>query len=41
MVRSVGLAGAGFLLLYAIVSFATGQNIAAVGNVAQAIPPLA
>jgi len=41
MVRSVGLAGAVFLLLFAVASLATGQQTAAVGDVAQTVPPLA
>jgi len=41
MVRKVGLAGAGFLLLYAVVSLATGQNVVALGDLAQMMPPLA
>jgi len=41
MVRTVGIAGTGFLLVYAVLSVATGQRLAALGDVAQLIPPLA
>lgn len=41
MVRKVGVAGAAFLLLYAIASIATGQQLSALGNFAQLVPPLA
>src|SRR5688500_15081244 len=41
MVRTVGLAGAAFLLVYAVLSAATGQRVAALGDVAQLIPPFA
>lgn len=41
MVRTVSIAGAAFLLLYALASLATGQSVAALGNVAQLLPPLA
>jgi hypothetical protein len=41
MVRSVGIAGAGFLLLYAVLSVATGQRVVLLGDLAQLIPPLA
>ena len=41
MVRKVGIAGAAFLLLYAVASVATGQQLVALGDVAQLIPPLA
>jgi len=41
MVRTVGIAGTGFLLVYAVLSVATGQRLAALGDVAQLIPPFA
>jgi signal transduction histidine kinase/ActR/RegA family two-component response regulator len=41
MARTVGIAGAAFLLLYVVLSLATGQGQVAVGNLAQLIPPLA
>lgn len=41
MVRTVGLAGAGFSLLYAVLSVLTGQSLVALGDVAQLIPPIA
>ena len=41
MVRKVGLAGAAFLFLYAVASMATGQQLNALGDFAQLIPPLA
>ncbi len=41
MVRTVGLAGAAFLLVYAVLSIATGQRLVLVGDVAQLIPPFA
>jgi signal transduction histidine kinase/CheY-like chemotaxis protein len=40
MVRTVGIAGAAFLLLYALASIATGQEVAALGDLAQLVPPL-
>jgi signal transduction histidine kinase/ActR/RegA family two-component response regulator len=40
MVRKVGLAGAAFLVLYAVASVATGQQLTALGDLAQLIPPL-
>jgi len=40
MVRKVGLAGAAFLFLYAVASVATGQQLTALGDFAQLIPPL-
>jgi signal transduction histidine kinase/CheY-like chemotaxis protein len=40
MVRRVGLAGAAFLFLYAVASVATGQQLTALGDFAQLIPPL-
>ena len=41
MVRTVGIAGAAFVLLYAVLSVATGQRVTALGNIAQLFPPLA
>jgi signal transduction histidine kinase/ActR/RegA family two-component response regulator len=41
MVRKVGLAGAAFLFLYAVASVATGQQLTALGDLAQMVPPLA
>jgi signal transduction histidine kinase/CheY-like chemotaxis protein len=41
MVRTVSQAGAGFLLVYAIASLVTGRQAAALGNLAQLVPPLA
>ena len=41
MLRTVGIAGTGFLLVYAVLSVATGQRLAALGDVAQLIPPFA
>jgi signal transduction histidine kinase/CheY-like chemotaxis protein len=41
MVRTVGLAGGAFLLVYAVLSVATGQKVVALGDIAQLIPPLA
>jgi signal transduction histidine kinase/CheY-like chemotaxis protein len=41
MVRRVGIAGAAFLLIYAVVSIATGQDLVALGDIAQLVPPLA
>ena len=41
MVRIVSLAGAAFLLLYALASLATGQGVVALGDLAQLLPPLA
>jgi signal transduction histidine kinase/ActR/RegA family two-component response regulator len=40
MVRIVSIAGAAFLLLYALASLATGQGVAALGDLAQLLPPL-
>jgi signal transduction histidine kinase/ActR/RegA family two-component response regulator len=40
MVRTVGIAGGAFLLVYAVLSVATGQNVVALGDIAQLIPPL-
>ena len=41
MVRTVGIAAAAFLLIYAVLSVATGQRVVALGDLAQLIPPLA
>ncbi len=41
MVLKVGLTGAAFLFLYAVASVATGQQLIALGDFAQLIPPLA
>jgi len=41
MVRTVGLAGGGVLLAYSILSIVTGQQLVALGDLAQMIPPLA
>ena len=41
MARTIGLAGGGVLLAYAILSILTGQQIVVLGDVAQMIPPLA
>jgi len=41
MTRTVGLAGAGFILLYAVLSVLTGQRLVALGDLAQLVPPLA
>jgi signal transduction histidine kinase/CheY-like chemotaxis protein len=41
MVRTVSIAGAAFLLLYALASLATGQDAVALGDLAQLLPPLA
>jgi signal transduction histidine kinase/CheY-like chemotaxis protein len=41
MVRTVGIAAAAFLLLYAVLSLATGQRVLALGDFSQLIPPLA
>jgi signal transduction histidine kinase/ActR/RegA family two-component response regulator len=41
MVRIVSIAGAAFLLLYALASLATGQGVVAIGDLAQLLPPLA
>jgi signal transduction histidine kinase/ActR/RegA family two-component response regulator len=41
MIRTVGLAGAGFILLYVALSVLTGQRVVALGDVAQLIPPIA
>ena len=41
MTRTVGLAGAGFILLYGVLSVLTGQRVVALGDLAQLIPPLA
>lgn len=41
MIRTVGLAGAGYVLLYGVLSVLTGQRVVALGDLAQLIPPLA
>ena len=41
MVRTVGIAAAAFLLLYAVLSIATGQDLVALGDIAQLVPPFA
>jgi signal transduction histidine kinase/CheY-like chemotaxis protein len=41
MVRTVGVAGGAFLLVYAALSIATGQRSVALGDIAQLVPPLA
>ena len=41
MVRTVAIAGAAFLLVYAALSVATGQGVVALGDIAQLLPPLA
>jgi signal transduction histidine kinase/CheY-like chemotaxis protein len=41
MARNVGIAGAAFLLLYALASMAAGQGFGAFGDVLQVAPPLA
>ena len=41
MIRTVGMAGAGFLILYAALSVVTGQRSVALGDLAQLVPPLA
>ena len=41
MVRTVSIAGAALLLLYALASLATGQSVVALGDLAQLLPPLA
>jgi signal transduction histidine kinase/ActR/RegA family two-component response regulator len=41
MVRTVGIAAAAFLLVYAVLSLATGQRLVVLGDVAQLIPPFA
>lgn len=40
MVRTAGLGGAAFLLVYALASIATGQRSVALGDLAQLVPPL-
>ncbi len=40
MARIVGIAGAAFLLLYALASVAAGQRLIALGDVLQMVPPL-
>jgi hypothetical protein len=39
MVRTAGITGAVFLLVYVVVSLATGQATVALGDLAQLIPP--
>ena len=41
MARIVSIAGAAFLLLYALASLATGHSAVALGDLAQLVPPLA
>lgn len=41
MIRTVGLAGAGYVLLYGVLAVLTGQRVVALGDLAQLIPPLA
>ncbi len=41
MVRTVGLAGGGFLLVYAALSLLTGQHVVWLGDLSQLVPPLA
>ena len=41
MVRTVGIAAAAFLLAYAVLSIATGQDVVLLGDVAQLVPPFA
>ena len=41
MVRTVGIAGSAFLLVYAVLSVATGQRLIALGDAAQLVPPFA
>jgi signal transduction histidine kinase/ActR/RegA family two-component response regulator len=41
MVRTVAIAGGAFLLVYAVLSVATGQDSVALGDIAQLIPPIA
>ncbi len=41
MTRTVGLAGAGFILLYVVLSVLTGQKLVALGDLFQLVPPLA
>ncbi|MFA5910061.1 MAG: ATP-binding protein [Vicinamibacterales bacterium] len=41
MIRTVGLAGAGFILVYIVLSVVTGQSVVALGDLAQLVPPLA
>ncbi|MDO8679658.1 MAG: ATP-binding protein [Acidobacteriota bacterium] len=41
MVRTVGLAGGGVLLAYSILSIVTGQQLVALGDLGQMVPPLA
>ena len=41
MVRTVGIAASAFLLVYAVLSIATGQRVVALGDFAQLVPPFA
>ena len=41
MIRTVGIAATAFLLVYAVLSLATGQRLAVLGDVAQLVPPFA
>ncbi len=41
MIRTVGYVGAGYILLYAVLSVLTGQRVVALGDLAQFVPPLA
>jgi signal transduction histidine kinase/CheY-like chemotaxis protein len=41
MVRTVGIAAAAFLLLYAVLAVVTGQDLVVLGDVAQLVPPFA
>ncbi len=41
MIRTVGYVGAGYILLYAVLSVLTGQRVVALGDLAQLVPPLA
>lgn len=41
MVRTIAIGGAAFLLVYAVLSVATGQDVVALGDIAQLFPPLA
>lgn len=41
MVRTAVIASAAFLLVYAVLSVVTGQRVAAIGDLAQLVPPLA
>ena len=41
MVRKAGIAGAVFLLVYAVLALVTGQRVAGLGDIAQLMPPIA